>query len=143
MKISKSGQTNRIIALTIVLLLSAGCESPSSTDFSHALAGGDYERGPHNGRMLRDGDLALEITIFESGVPPEFRVYPYRDGQPLTPDQVDLTIELGRLGPRADRFKFAGQDDYLRGDGVVPVSYTHLTLPTICFKCRSRWSPYH
>ena len=24
-----------------------------------------------------------------------------------------------------------------------PVSYTHLTLPTICFKCRSRWSPDH
>jgi len=23
-----------------------------------------------------------------------------------------------------------------------PVSYTHLTLPTIC-RCRSRWSPYH
>ena len=27
--------------------------------------------------------------------------------------------------------------------GAEPVSYTHLTLPTICFKCRSRWSPYH
>ena len=24
-----------------------------------------------------------------------------------------------------------------------PVSYTHLTLPTICLTCRSRWSPYH
>ena len=24
-----------------------------------------------------------------------------------------------------------------------PVSYTHLTLPTIPFECRSRWSPYH
>ena len=23
------------------------------------------------------------------------------------------------------------------------VSYTHLTLPTIHYKCRSRWSPYH
>ena len=23
------------------------------------------------------------------------------------------------------------------------VSYTHLTLPTIPFECRSRWSPYH
>ena len=23
------------------------------------------------------------------------------------------------------------------------VSYTHLTLPTICLTCRSRWSPYH
>ena len=26
---------------------------------------------------------------------------------------------------------------------VVPVSYTHLTLPTIVSGCRSRWSPYH
>ena len=25
----------------------------------------------------------------------------------------------------------------------VPVSYTHLTLPTIGSRCRSRWSPYH
>ena len=24
-----------------------------------------------------------------------------------------------------------------------PVSYTHLTLPTIIRECRSRWSPYH
>ena len=24
-----------------------------------------------------------------------------------------------------------------------PVSYTHLTLPTIGMLCRSRWSPYH
>ena len=23
------------------------------------------------------------------------------------------------------------------------VSYTHLTLPTIAMRCRSRWSPYH
>jgi cobalt-zinc-cadmium efflux system membrane fusion protein len=119
MKIHIPVQTNLIIALTAALLFSAGCESPSSTDASHAVAGDDYERGPNNGRMLRDGDLALEITIFETGVPPEFRVYPYRDGQPLNPDQVGLTIELGRLGPRADRFEFAGQDDYLRGDGVV------------------------
>ena len=25
----------------------------------------------------------------------------------------------------------------------APVSYTHLTLPTIALLCRSRWSPYH
>ena len=27
--------------------------------------------------------------------------------------------------------------------GSRPVSYTHLTLPTTCRGCRSRWSPYH
>ena len=26
---------------------------------------------------------------------------------------------------------------------IGPVSYTHLTLPTIAAECRSRWSPYH
>ena len=25
----------------------------------------------------------------------------------------------------------------------TPVSYTHLTLPTMIIRCRSRWSPYH
>ena len=28
-------------------------------------------------------------------------------------------------------------------DVLGPVSYTHLTLPTILRSCRSRWSPYH
>ena len=27
--------------------------------------------------------------------------------------------------------------------GALPVSYTHLTLPTISCGCRSRWAPYH
>ena len=26
---------------------------------------------------------------------------------------------------------------------IKPVSYTHLTLPTMMATCRSRWSPYH
>ena len=29
------------------------------------------------------------------------------------------------------------------GAGLGSVSYTHLTLPTTCTRCRSRWSPYH
>ena len=37
--------------------------------------------------------------------------------------------------------EFAATDG--EGDRVVAVSYTHLTLPTICLTCRSRWSPYH
>ena len=31
----------------------------------------------------------------------------------------------------------------LAGGTSVSVSYTHLTLPTTCNLCRSRWSPYH
>lgn len=79
----------------------------------------DFERGPHNGRLLRDGDFALEVTIFETGVPPEFRLYPYQNDQPIAPDTVDLTIELGRLGNHVDKFEFYSQGAFLRGDGIV------------------------
>ncbi len=79
----------------------------------------DFERGPHNGRLLRDGDFSLEVTIFEDGVPPEFHVYPYRNNQPLDPRQVQLGMSVSRLGGEVNHFAFTPQQDYLRASAVV------------------------
>lgn len=79
----------------------------------------DYARGPHDGRLLEDGSFSVEMTIFETGVPPEYRVYPYKDGNPINPASVDLTVRLHRLGNRVDSFNFGPRQDFLRGDGVV------------------------
>ena len=43
---------------------------------------------------------------------------------------------LAKTGSVHPHSKFVGQV-------YVPVSYTHLTLPTTRHQCRSRWSPYH
>ena len=37
----------------------------------------------------------------------------------------------------------ASTDAYICNSRPRPVSYTHLTLPTTAYRCRSRWSPYH
>ncbi len=29
-------------------------------------------KGPHRGRLLTEGDFVLELSIFETGVPPEY-----------------------------------------------------------------------
>lgn len=111
----------RVSALA-ALVATAGCgagQSPAAEEGHGEEAAAEYERGPHRGRMLRDGDFAVEVTIFEDGVDPEYRVYPYLNGKPLEPGAVDLTIELGRLGGKKDRFAFKPQEDFLRGDGVV------------------------
>ncbi|MCG8505713.1 MAG: efflux RND transporter periplasmic adaptor subunit [Sphingomonadales bacterium] len=112
-------------ALAILMLaFLAGCDHAAEQDHAHghgheAEAHDDYERGPNGGRLLADGPFALEITIFEAGVPPQFRIYPSLDGQPVDPAQVELTIELERLGGPVDRFRFRPEADYLVGDGVV------------------------
>lgn len=106
----------------LLVLAAVGCgasRAPEATAEHEGAAADDYERGPHRGRMLREGDFAVEVTIFEDGVDPEYRVYPFVGDKPVDPASVDLTIELERLGGRKDRFSFKPQDDFLRGDGVV------------------------
>lgn len=114
----------RIVPLIAAVVL-AGCQG---SDHEHDAAGehgaletaaADFERGPHRGRLLRDGDFALELQIFEDGVPPEYHVYLFRDGKPLPPDAARVTVELTRLGNKVDRFEFAPSGDYLLGNATV------------------------
>ncbi len=115
-------RTYPIAGILLACSLLAACgESPAANETQeHAVpAAADYERGPHRGRMLRDGDFAVEMTIFEDGVEPEFRIYAYRNDKPVAPSQVQLGVELNRLGGRVDRFAFVAQEDFLRGGGVV------------------------
>ena len=106
------------VALAVCLLV-AGCGEENKAAEGEQASAAEYERGPHRGRMLRDGDFAVEITIFEDGVDPEFHVYAYRDGKPIAPGEVQLGVALSRLGGRVDRFSFVPRGDYLRGNGVV------------------------
>ena len=78
-----------------------------------------FERGPHRGRMLRDGNVAIEVTIFETGVPPEFRLYPYVDNKPVDPKQVRVSMAVTRLGNKVDRFTFQPHEDYLKAGASV------------------------
>ena len=105
--------------LCLALPLTACGQAPSSGAAEDEAAATEYERGPHNGRMLRDGDFALEVTIFEDGVPPEYRIYAYRNDKPIPPAQVALTVTLERLDGEVNRFRFRPENDYLRGDGQV------------------------
>jgi len=119
---------NILIVLIVMLLLAAAVLY--STFEGTVTAGGnraeqvgaveDHTRtGPHGGRLLEDGNLAIEIVIVEAGIPPEFRVYAYKNDVLLPPDDVSVEVELTRLGNRSDLFRFVPEQDYLRGIGVV------------------------
>lgn len=121
-------------AIILAVLFGAGCSpggpdaGPAAGDIdAHGHASDDRAaKGPHGGRLLGDRDFQIELTIFESGVEPQFRAYAYADERPVPPGEVSLSVELMRLGGQIDVFAFAPREDYLLGDGVVtePHSFT-------------------
>lgn len=109
-----------LFVLAVWLMLSTSDTSDSHHDeYAHHAHELKEARGPHGGRLLVQDDFGLEISIYETGLPPEFRVYAYKDNQHVAPDKVTLDIELKRLGDKRDRIKFAPQQGYLRGDSVI------------------------
>jgi cobalt-zinc-cadmium efflux system membrane fusion protein len=103
-------------ALLLVPMAACSTDAPSEAGEGESA---EEEKGPHRGKMLRDGDFAVEMTVFEDGVPPEFRVYPTRDGKPVDPKSVKLTVTLKRLDGEVEKFTFKPEKDYLVGQGTV------------------------
>ncbi len=108
--------------LMALCVLAAACgENPASfsADAGHGEApAAEMERGPNNGRLLRDGDFVLELAIFETGVPPEFRAWTTVAGVPVSPGDVDLRVTLTRLGS-VDDMRFHPEGAFLRSDSGV------------------------
>ena len=88
-------------------------------DHGHGEHEDEPPKGPHGGRLLTSGDLSLELTIFEQGVPPQFRLYPYQLSKPLDPKSVSTAIKLSRFGGQVDEFSFNAESDYLTSEKVV------------------------
>ena len=87
-------------------------------------------RGPHRGRLLADGPFVVELAIFESGVPPEFRAWFASAGTPLDPSQVKFSVELKRPGGAVESFVFRPQEGFLRSDRAVaePHSFDYVVV---------------
>lgn len=104
----------RLFGLVFLSILMSAC-----SDAGNMATEGEVVKGPHGGRLLTNGDFSLELSIFETGVPPEFRAWATQDGEVLKPNEVDLNITLTRLGGKVDNIKFKPQGDALRGDTVI------------------------
>lgn len=89
------------------------------SDSDHHAQAAPPGKGPHGGKLFTQGNVGLELRIFETDVEPEFRVYLYRDGKPLSPEQGQVSVTLERLGRSPELFSFAAEKDYLKGSMVV------------------------
>lgn len=100
-----------ILVFAFALLLVAACGPADNAQEAPGVEA--------RGRLLEDDGFAVDLTIFEAGVPPEFRVWVSNNGAPVAPGDVDLRVTLTRLGNVRDEIDFVPLEDFLRGDAVV------------------------
>ena len=109
-----------LLSTVIVACGNTGNEQNTSNKDGHGETNEiEVIKGPHGGRLLESGDFTLELSIFETGMPPEFRAWANQKGQLLKPDEVNLNITLTRLGGKTDDIKFTPHGDAMRGDSVI------------------------
>ncbi len=135
---------NRTMTLLVLLLLAA-CSPANDMDRATDGHGGAAEAepasGPHGGRLLEDGDFALEIAIVEAGLPPRYRVWARSAGAPVTPGDINLVITLTRLGGEEEEIRFEAGEDFLRSETVIPEPHSFVVSVEARHQGRSyRWS---
>ena len=137
---------NTVIATGVIALLVMLCAlawyktgNKSQTSSSHgeaieekAAVAGD-EKGPHGGRLYRDGDFSAEVKIFEEGVEPHLRVYGYYKDQPLKPSEINANIFIKRLDAE-QTIRFKPESDYLIGDEIVYEPHSFLMVINVDYQ---------
>ncbi len=128
-------KSKQVVIISIMALLGLGAgayimlaEKPVSAEDGHGGGAPKEEvvKGPNRGRLLSDPDFQIEMTIFETGVPPIFRAFAFDGKKPIDPSEVTLVVSVHRLGGQVDTVRFQKEADYLTGDKVVgePHSFT-------------------
>ena len=105
------------VAIAAVALYRTG-EHAASGEHEAAASGSSYPRGPHRGRLFTEGDFAFEVTIYETGVEPQFRFYGYQNDKPIAPTELKATATVTRLGA-SQQIQFKPEANYLLGDQIV------------------------
>jgi cobalt-zinc-cadmium efflux system membrane fusion protein len=85
-------------------------EAHGHEDGGHA-GGEEAKQGAHGGRLLEADGHAVELAIAETGRPPTYQAWLYRDGKPLPADAGTVEVRLKRLGGIAERHVLKPQAD--------------------------------
>lgn len=141
--INRSHYLPVVLAVLLVMLVGCGNSLPTTKEHAKNAAAetGEFERGPHNGRLLRDGAFAIEMTIFEHNVAPEFRIYATDGNEQIQPANLQLSVELQRFAGVVDTLHFAARDGYLVSTASVyePHSFDVVVLANYQGKSH-RWT---
>ncbi len=81
----------------------------------------DHDHGAHGGTVINTGHGVVELSVFETGMPPVFRLHFSDHGKAVPPpDAESVTIEITRPDGAKQLFKFTKKDGFLESTTDIP-----------------------
>jgi nickel/cobalt exporter len=82
----------------------------------------DHHHGAHGGMMLDTGHGFVEASVFETGVPPHFRLFFYDAKQRPLPPPGSQAVAVETIRPDGQRqtFAFVSENDFLKSTTDIP-----------------------
>ena len=92
-----------------------------------------HAHGPHGGPLVETENGTVELSVFETNVPPRFRLYFYdADGKTAaSPAPNAVTLQTIRPDNRRQAFKFKRGDDFLEATGELAEPHEFTAILTI------------
>ena len=105
-----------IVGLAVWMFFRTRREDQAAADHHH---GGD---GPHEGQMINTGHGFVEVSVFETNVPPRFRLYFFDESNnPKSPPPAGgISVKTVRPAGGSQSFSFAPGDGYLEAESELP-----------------------
>lgn len=116
-----------IVALAVWMFLRTRREQAAAVAHDHA------EAGPHGGQWIDTGHGFVEASVFETGVPPRFRLYFFdREKQPIVPSPANsIVLETVREGDARQAFSFFLKADFLEATTELPEPHEFRAMLTM------------
>lgn len=90
----------------------------------------EFARGPHGGKLFTKDGYSVEVTIFEQGTPPHFRLYTYQEGELLAVSASNIRMQIERLGRQPQVIDFTREGDYFRSQQVIEEPHSFVATIT-------------
>lgn len=100
------------LALSLLLVACGGQDDHADDGHEGDAHGAESPaRGEHGGRLLAQDGITVELAIAESGTPPIWQAWLYRDGRPLPATAGTVEVRLVRLGGVRETHTLVPQTD--------------------------------
>ncbi|MES2437520.1 MAG: sulfite exporter TauE/SafE family protein [Verrucomicrobiota bacterium] len=110
----------QLVSAVIIMGLALWMFWRTRRDTKAAAAHEHHAHGHDDTKLINTGHGIVNLSVFETGVPPVFRLAFFEHGKSFLPDPSSVIIETVRPGGERQTFAFVTKDGYLESTTDIP-----------------------